>query len=371
MSPNRSNSFFARPAMVAVALAVAAAACGGGNDDDPVVTDETVPSSTTTSDVDRTTTSLEPGEVPTNPLTGLEATDFDVASRPAIVVKLGNNGPGDVSQPHVGINLADIVFEEEIESQSTRFAAVFQSQLPVETGPVRSARVTEVDLVANLTRPMLVDSGANQVTNGIMSQAQRDGLLYRISHNNTSHYRVDGRGGAPNNLFVGFEPLLTLFPDDVAAPTPIFTYGDSFDGTDLAGVGADKFFQIDWIYDDDTELYHRFQDGAPHRVDDGESQLSTTNLVLLFVEYGRSPVPGTPQAITIGEGEVWVLRGGQVQIGTWTREGQPDPYTFEAADGSPIELAPGRTWVMLARPGEVVPLEDDNVDTLADLLLVD
>ncbi len=343
-----------------LSLSLVVAACGGGGDD-PEVSADTVPSTTSTTTTTTPTTTTEPGTVPTNPLTGEVATDFAVAGRPAIVVKLGNNGPE--SQPHVGINQADIVFEEEIESQATRFAAVFHSSLPVETGPVRSARVTEVDLLANLSRPVLVDSGANATTNGIMARAQADGLLVRFTDNRTSHYRVSGRA-RPDNLFVGFEQLFTLFPDDLNAPTPIFDYADPSvedlaaaddDATDedsdesttdepttttttpdddggpggvpsgipLRGIEVATRVPVDWVYDSDTDQYIRFSAGAPHTVDDGSIQLSTDTLVIMTIEYGRSPIPGTPQAITIGSGPVLVLQHGQAVVGTWSPKASP------------------------------------------------
>ncbi len=370
-------------------MSLVVAACGGGGDD-PEVSPDTVPPSTTSSTSPPRTTTTEPGTVPTNPLTGEEATDFAVAGRPAIVVKLGNNGPE--SQPHVGINQADIVFEEEIESQATRFAAVFHSNLPVEAGPVRSARVTEVDLLANLTRPVLVDSGANATTNGIMAQAQEDGLLVRFTDNRTSHYRVSGRA-RPDNLFVGFEQLFTLFPDDLNAPTPIFDYEDLTisdssagattttsdesapggipTGIPLGGIEVATRVPVDWVYDADTDQYIRFSNGVPHTVDDGSAQLSTDTLVIMTIEYGRSPIPGTPQAITIGSGPVLILQDGQALTGTWNRAAQPDPYTLIADDGTPMELSPGRSWVTLARDGQVTLLDDETVATWLDAALVD
>ncbi len=37
-----------------------------------------------------------------------------------------------------------------------------------------------------------------------------------------------------------------------------------------------------------------------------------------------------------------------VQTGMWSRADRTDPYTLTAADGSPILLNPGRTFVELA-----------------------
>jgi hypothetical protein len=42
-----------------------------------------------------------------------------------------------------------------------------------------------------------------------------------------------------------------------------------------------------------------------------------------------------------------VYTNGKKAEGTWTRANVTDPWTLETADGQPILLVPGRTWVEL------------------------
>ena len=49
-----------------------------------------------------------------------------------------NNHP--LARPQSGISDADIVYELVAEGNVTRFLALFQSELPEEIGPIRSAR---------------------------------------------------------------------------------------------------------------------------------------------------------------------------------------------------------------------------------------
>ena len=133
-------------------LAVGTAACSGGDGESsaPTSTDAattTAASTTSTSSTSTTstvapttteaiTTTTEP-PVPVYPLTGLVMTDPFIGALPALVVKI-DNAPG--ARPQSGMNEADIVVEEIVNDNLTRFAFVFQSQGADPVGPIRSGR---------------------------------------------------------------------------------------------------------------------------------------------------------------------------------------------------------------------------------------
>ena len=89
------------------------------------------------------------------PLTGVV-----IAPRPALVVKVDNVD----AEPQSGLNQADIVFEEIVEGQATRFAAVFNSMEANPVGPIRSGRTQDVNLLLSLNDPAIVYSGANEAS---------------------------------------------------------------------------------------------------------------------------------------------------------------------------------------------------------------
>ena len=90
-----------------------------------------------------------------SPLNGLPIGSY----KPVLVVKLDNT-PN--AQPHAGLMDADVVYIEEVEYGITRLAAVFSSQVPKRIGPVRSARITDIDLFAQYGRPAFGYSGAQR-----------------------------------------------------------------------------------------------------------------------------------------------------------------------------------------------------------------
>src|SRR5207237_3959294 len=91
------------------------------------------------------------------PLTGLPM-DIVRARRPVLVVKIDN---APKARPQIGLNQADVVFEEGVEGGITRFAALFHSEMSKPVGPVRSARSTDIKIVSALHHPLFAYSGAN------------------------------------------------------------------------------------------------------------------------------------------------------------------------------------------------------------------
>src|SRR5205823_11259651 len=100
----------------------------------------------------------QPGD---SPLTGIGVGGY-TTGHPALVVKIDN--VGDVpsgARPQMGINEADVVFEEMVEGGYTRLATVFHSTPADPVGPIRSARSTDVALLTPLNHPLFSYSGAN------------------------------------------------------------------------------------------------------------------------------------------------------------------------------------------------------------------
>ncbi|MDQ3305207.1 MAG: DUF3048 C-terminal domain-containing protein, partial [Actinomycetota bacterium] len=90
-------------------------------------------------------------------------------------------------------------------------------------------------------------------------------------------------------------------------------------------------------------------------------RIEPPNVIVQFVDYANSgfvDVTGTPspEAVLVGEGEAWVLTGGKLVRGRWSRADLGAATSYTDSAGAPIALAPGRTWVELAPPGSAAPL---------------
>jgi hypothetical protein len=107
--------------------------------------------------------------------------------------------------------------------------------------------------------------------------------------------------------------------------------------------------QVGWTWDAGRERYLRSQNGRNHVVASGV-RLGAENVVVMTVEYGPSPADRlSPEARTVGSGAVVVHRGGTSVSGMWLRADLTDGFTFVDDEGAVIPLAPGVTFVELAR----------------------
>ena len=341
-------------------LSLIAASCGGGDES----ADTTATSSTTTSteaavveeatdvpDTTTTTTAAPPAAGPVMPFSG-EPLDGDAPSHGAVVVKISNNDDA-ARQALSGLDQADIVFEERIEQEATRFAAVFHSSLPTEVGSVRSGRTSDVQIVANLGVPVFAFSGANDGVHAQLRDAENNGLIVRSSADfGDSEFSRISSASAPNNLVADVQALAAKGQADTA-PTPIMSYANNVLelGVPSAGVSVEQRTPASFVWDADLGAYRRY-DGSTPAMTREDIPIAPTNVVILTTTYVPSRIDASSvDALTVGSGRVDVYSNGYVVQGTWTREFERDPYTLVTTDGQEIGLAPGQTWISLAPVG--------------------
>ncbi len=281
----------------------------------------------------------------TQPLTGLPG---EVANRPAAVVKIDN---GSRARPQTGLNNADIVIEEEVEGGITRFAAVFHSTATI-VGPVRSGRTTDIAVLNGLGSPLLLYSGANQVTDALL-RAQSS-VQNRSAATSSGYWRSSSRR-APSNLYSDTAPHWASATG--GPPPPQFSYradGASVPGTEVGSLTvAYRASNAAWTWDGAAWL--RTQGGSAHMTASGE-RISAANVVVIeATEVDTGMVDGSgstvPEFVFVGSGKATVFTAGRRIDGVWTKPTLRSVATLTTADGAVIELTPGRTWIELIGAG--------------------
>ena len=272
----------------------------------------------------------------------------DEIRRPALAVKIDNVS---VARPQEGINQADVVYEELVEAGLTRLIAVFQTTGARSVGPIRSARTSDPLLLEGFDRPLFAYSGANRGTRGEVAASELTDVGYDAA--SSLYWRSTSRR-APHNLFSATDRLWGKYPERDEIPTAPFVFRTVLDGLHpsaepVTGVFVDfGHAEIDYAWN--GEGWERTHNGDAHSDSDG-IRVAPPNVVIQFITYGTSSADSrSPEAQTVGSGEVWVFTDGHVVRGHWER---PDKFRPAAlvADGRPIRLTPGPTWVALARAG--------------------
>ena len=301
------------------------------------------------------------------PLTGELTSDLSVTQRRAVAAKVDNGGLAP--RPQFGLAAADIVYEELVEGGFTRFLAVFHSEIPSRIGPVRSVRSSDFDLLADLSEPYLVSSGANNVVLQQMREAVRSGTLIDAGAlRGVPAYSLDHSRPAPHNRFFHYQQLFesTTATSTPASVAPVFEYGTSNPPpiAGAAGVTVDysRFNNtVSHIWDADIGGWVRIQQGALHttETDFGTVEIAPTNVVVLEFEYQTSAAdPKSPQALSYGSGDALVLTAGSVHEATWERTESLAGFRLTDAQGNALSLSPGSTWVLLANQSPRFPEAD-------------
>jgi hypothetical protein len=288
---------------------------------------------------------------PIAPLTGLPDPSGQSQTRPALSVKVENTPD---ARPQVGIDSADVVYEEEVEGNITRFVAIFNSTAPETIGPVRSVRMQDADIVWPIRGIFAYSGGAQEPVDAINAAPVHavDNTAAVAGGVNAMERDAPGQPprDAPHNLY-GHGPALFALGGEPAPPPPLFQYAAPDlplpDGADQgepvvgAHVGFLGGYDVSYAWDPASATWKRFVHGEPHVVVGGE-QIAPTNVVVQFTVYD-----GESSAQTVGEGDVWVFADGRVRRGRWFRPDREQPARYVDANGQPILLRPGRTWVEL------------------------
>ena len=329
--------------VTAVALVGAACSSGGGKN-------------TAASTVPITTTTTEP---PVFPLTGQPAAGSANYTRPALVVKVENV---DAARPQAGLLSADVVYEEVVEGQQSRFIAVFQSKDTDLLGPIRSVRPSDPPIIKPLN-PLFAFSGGTQKFKNLVAAAGIHDIDYEAACCAKAYYRRPGRA-APHNVYSSTGRLYSLAQPGIAPPPKMFDFLPA--GQPFTGAGAvpathlsetlGVLCKADYTYDPATQTWKRVSNGTPQVVEGG-GQVAPTNVVVWFVPYTISPGDvdpvGEPVSVAqvVGSGDAWVLSQGQVVKGHWTKPSADAQVQFTDAAGAPIRMAAGATWIELQPVG--------------------
>jgi hypothetical protein len=294
---------------------------------------------------------------PRAPLTGLVDGSGDTKGRAALAVKVDN---APKARPQAGLEEADVVFEEVVEGGVTRFVAIFHSRAPKTVGPVRSVRPMDPVILTPL-RPLVAYSGGIPAFMAMLNRAPVQDLNY---DNAIAAYEMVKGRPRPHNLFANPADLWGRAGDAFRAPPPfLFQYRTNADPFGEAPAASVKIpysplASAAYEWDAEKENWKRWGNGSPHMAASGD-QIRATNLVIQFVSQRRLNYvdpSGTPvyDSILTGTCEAWVLSGGRLAKGRWSKPDAATPTRYTDAAGNPIRLLPGTTWVHLAPTGTPV-----------------
>jgi len=298
-----------------------------------------------------------------NSITGAPGVDG-----PVLVVKIDDTPP---AHPQIGLEDADVVYIEQVEGGLTRLAAVFSSKIPSRIGPVRSARISDIELFAQYGHIAFAYSGSQKKLRPILSAASLQDL--GAQSQSSTIYTTDPLRTPPTAMVLRADLLMQKIVEkgyDIAKSKNMgWSFGEAPDsGTAISSVvmhwPANSYIAT-W-----SELENRWllsNRNGPDMSDSGKN-LGPTTLVIQNVSITASEfhdkVGGvTPFSATVGSGTGYILRDGKSFQAIWSRPTAESGTQWSTPDGEGINFAPGQIWIALTDKAPTFTLKSEATPT--------
>lgn len=291
--------------------------------------------------------SVLPEKAITNVLSGREG-----INGPVLVVKIDDTTQ---AHPQIGLENADIVYIEQVEGGLTRLAAVFSSVIPERVGPVRSARISDIEIVSQFGRVAFAYSGAHRKLLPVIASANLQDL--GAQRQSPTIYTTDQERIQPYAMVLRADLLMKLTAEKNFHIDNAKNIGFSFGSLPEGGAATEKAvmhwpaatYSAAWSEKDSRWLLSH--NNAINYADSG-LVLGPTTLVIQMVsitpsEYKDKVGGVTPYSQTVGTGKAYVLRNGQRFVTTWSRPSPEAGTTYSFPDGSTMNFDPGQIWIAL------------------------
>ena len=277
-----------------------------------------------------------------------------------LVVKIDDT---NAAHPQIGVESADVVYVEQVEAGLTRLAAVYTSKLPPLIGPIRSARISDIELLAQFGRVGFAYSGAQSKMRPVIAAANLENLS--AERNPPSIYGKDPNRPGPVDMILKPDLLLERANSNPkirieTATASVFPFGDAPKGETNTAVAKVKWpsakYELRW--DSTNEKWLIYFNEKPNMAANGEHLYADTAIIQIVSItpsiYGDKFGEITPFSKTTGSGKAVMLRDGFSYQISWQRNLETDVTTWLSEDGGVANFKPGRTWIFLTDKAPVL-----------------
>ena len=277
-----------------------------------------------------------------------------------LVVKIDDT---NAAHPQIGIEDADLVYVEQVEGGLTRLAAIYTSKLPPLIGPIRSARISDIELLAQFGRVGFAYSGAQSKMRPVIAEANLENLS--AERNPPSIYGKDPNRIGPVDMILKPELLLERANANPkirieTATASIFAFGDAPKGETNTAIAKIKWpsakYELRW--DSANEKWLIYFNEKPNMAANGDHLYADTAIIQIVSItpsiYGDKFGEITPFSKTTGSGKAVMLRDGFSYQISWQRNLETDVTTWKSEDGDVANFKPGRTWIFLTDKAPVL-----------------
>ena len=282
-------------------------------------------------------------EVERNVLTGLPG-----ENRKVFAVKFDDT---TYSHPQQGVESADVVFVTQVEAGLTRLMGIYTSNYPELLGPVRSARISDIDILAQFGKVGFLYSGSQKKLRPVLAAANLVNLS--AERNPPTVYFNDPARNPPYAMMVKLNLLLEKADEVSIVQTIGWNHGPRSKNAKKISAATIRWpnavYRATW-----NKVEKRFlldHDNKPNLAASGV-HLGSPMMVIQMVnikpsEYGDKFGGVTPKTTVTGEGFAYLLRNGTVTRVKWQRPSAESPTQWMLEDGTEAMFQRGQVWFFL------------------------
>lgn len=336
-----------------------------------------------------TTTPVSPSPTPTVdptprwPLTGKVLKNPEDAKHIAVAVKVPDN-KGE--HPQIGLDKADIVYVQmdgypaAVGSSSTRLVPIFHSQFADTVNPVRSIRPVDIPMLSPIN-PIIGNTGAYPWVVKYAKEFSKYLVPMKsyMATKGTGSYSILGSRVRTLGGITYYDRAVACHPKQLAMQTKKFADGPKQNyfpwasspeevSTAVSGKPATTVsvpwmkgntYNMSYTYSSKAKRYLRSMPWGPH-VLAGGIRVSCDNVLVIRARQVFGKIYSSGKIRTSGnyhmepiheiinaKGSFYYAHGGKYVTGTWTKGEPQELFVFTLADGSPLKMAPGQTFVEL------------------------
>lgn len=255
------------------------------------------------------------------------------------------------ARPQSGLSEADVIYELLTEGNTTRYLALFQSNLPNEIGPIRSSRDMFIHLAKGLD--------AFYVAHGYSPDARKllqSGMIDHVNgmqHDNTLFKRSSERF-APHNSYISGDNVL-LAAEQINAPMtinqlPALSFYESIEDVEWVAKapsisvqnGSHPQFTSEYTYDEQAGVYRQFVNEIETIDHANEKPIELANILVIETAHQTIDAEGR-QAIDLeAGGDAILFQAGKVEEVEWKNI---NGTIVPVKNGVTMKFVPGKTWI--------------------------
>lgn len=255
------------------------------------------------------------------------------------------------ARPQSGLSDADQIYEFLAEGQVTRYAALFQSKVPDQLGPIRSARDYFVQLAVGMDA-FYVAHGYSPDAKKLLDEQVVD-HINGINHDGTLFERSADRR-APHNSYISKEHIEEAFSlanaseKITARPSFSFLNPDESDKIgDIASAvqvsySSDPNFISTYQYNQQANRYYRSVNGIETVDKLNERRIELANIIVMEMDHQTVDQQGRLAIDLESGGPAMLFHEGIAKSIEWQNK---DGFLTPMDQGIPVKLTAGKTWI--------------------------